>query len=133
MDGTILNSFDRHTAVLSDALKKYNITLDLKDFIEYKRNGLSTHDYLKLKNISDKLANEINQYWCTHIEDEKYLNYDFLYPDIEKRLSEISKENDLILITARNNRENCFKQLKKNGAYRIFFRYIYSKVGFKNI
>ena len=120
LDGTILNSFDRHTDVLSDALKKHNITLDLSDFIEYKRGGNSTYGYLISKNICEKSANEINEYWCSHIEDEKYLKTDFVYEDAKRKLAELLKGNELILITARNNRENCLKQLKNLGLTEYF-------------
>ena len=120
LDGTILNSFDRHTAVLSDALKIYNITLNLSDFIDSKRNGSSTYEYLISKNIPSKTANEINKYWCNHIEDEKYLVSDFLYANVEKKLKDLSKDNELILITARNNRKNCLNQLKKLGITKYF-------------
>lgn len=106
LDGTILNSFERHIKVMELALKKYGVKLDLSDFIEQKRQGLNNIKYLEKKGVPLQLREKIQNFWIKNIENEEFLNLDFLYPDFKI-------EKNSILITARRNKENCLKQLDK--------------------
>ncbi len=113
LDGTILNSFDRHIIVLKKAFNVYKINLNIDDYIEFKRKGYSNIQYLKYKGLNDDIINKIQSYWIKNIEKEEYLINDFIYPGAENILKTLSKKYSLILITGRNNKKNCNRQLKK--------------------
>lgn len=72
------------------------------------------------KNVSENEAKEINKEWVSLIENEEYLKNDVLYPDVIKVLKSLSKENDLFLITARNNKANAISQIKNLGIAQYF-------------
>lgn len=123
-DGTLLDSRKRHCAVLKDILKQYNINLDTSDLIEFKRGGKNNVSYLISKGIDEALSKEIQTKWIDNIEKEDYLDMDVLYEDAIENLEKYSKGNDLILITARNNKDGLQKQIDKFGL-RKYFREIF--------
>lgn len=130
-DGTLLDSKKRHSVVLDDILKQYNINLDTSDLIEFKRGGKNNISYLMSKGIDENLSKEIQAKWIDNIEKEKYLEIDVLYEDAIENLEKYSKENDLILVTARNNEEGLQKQIDKFGL-RKYFREIFIVESNKN-
>ena len=86
LDGTLIDSFDRHSVVLFDAFKKYGITdcdwFDEAEFRTYKRQGNATKAYLRhYSGLSDDMISDVAEFWRSHIEDEKYLQMDKLYAD----------------------------------------------------
>ena len=123
-DGTLLDSRKRHGAVLNDILKQYDVCLETSDLIEYKREGKNNVSYLISKGIDENLAKEIQIKWIDNIEKENYLEMDVLYEDAIENLEKYSKENDLILITARSNKAGLQKQIDKFGL-RKYFREIF--------
>ena len=72
------------------------------------------------KGVSEDNAKQINTEWVFLIENEKYLKADFLYPNVREILFSLSKENDLFLVTARNNKENAYKQINQLGISQYF-------------
>lgn len=112
LDGTLLNSFNRHQIVLNDILKKYNFNIHTEKLIFHKRKGKSNVDFLIQNGINFKLAKTLQKEWIQNIENEKYLKYDDLYPQAIHLLEKYKKNYDLILITARQNKNNALKQIK---------------------
>ena len=61
LDGTLLNSKERHCNVLRDVLIQYGFgNRQVLDFVEYKANGKNTRQYLEdvhgfSKDIADKI------------------------------------------------------------------------------
>ena len=131
-DGTLLDSRKRHQVVLNDILKEYNIGLDTSDLIEFKRNNKNNVDYLISKSINENLAKEIQTKWIDNIEIEEYLELDVLYPETIEILKKYSKDNDLILVTARNNENGLQNQIDKFDL-RKYFKEIYVVNSGKNI
>ncbi len=113
LDGTILNSFERHITVLKLALKKYNVPLNLDDYIFSKRLGKNNITYLIEKGLEKDLTDKIQNFWIENIEKEEYLKLDFIYAQAEKLLNELKTDKNLILITARNNKLNCQRQIQQ--------------------
>ena len=111
LDGTILNSFDRHKYVLSIALKKYDVSLNLDDYITSKRMGLNNIKYLIKKGVDRILADNIQTFWIKNIENYEYLKLDFIYPQALKLLNKLKENSNLVLITARNNKQTCKVQI----------------------
>ena len=120
LDGTLLDSRNRHRKVMDDVLDEFDLALDTSDLVSYKAEGNNNKDWLRMHNIKDELVNRINNRWIELIEHDKYLQYDFLYPGVREYLSNLSKNNMLFLITARNNRLNTENQIEKLGI-RDFF------------
>ena len=119
-DGTLLDSRKRHEIVMSDVLKKHKIELDTSDLVSFKADGHNNIDWLLSKGISESIAKKVNSEWINLIEKSEYLQADFLYPNVIDILKELSKDNDLFLITARKNKVNAYKQIKQLGIEQYF-------------
>ena len=98
---------------MQDILNERNINVSADDLIQYKSYGYNNIQWLKSKNIEDNLAKEINIDWISRIEAAEYLKFDHLYLGIKDMLERLSAENNLYLVTARNNKANLFNQLKE--------------------
>ena len=120
LDGTLLDSRKRHEIVMADILKKYEINLDASTLVAFKSEGKNNIDWLLFNGVDLDKAHEINTEWISLIEKEEYLKNDVLYPDVLEVLKKLSKENDLYLVTARNNKEGCLKQIKNLGIEQYF-------------
>lgn len=112
-DGTLLDSRKRHKILMQDIMNERNINVSADDLIQYKSDGHNNIQWLKSKNIEDNLAKEINIDWISRIESAEYLKFDHLYLGIKDMLERLSAENNLYLVTARNNKANLFNQLKE--------------------
>ena len=112
LDGTILNSFDRHKKVLTNALNNYGISINTEDYIQSKRDGLNNIKYLEKKGLDKNIIDKVQNFWLQNIEKEEFLKLDYLYENSEKLLNQLKQNSNLILITARNNEKSCKVQLK---------------------
>ena len=106
LDGTLLDSKQRHVKVLQDVLNENGFfNVNISDYLYYKECGWSTQIYLENKLQFTKLqAKKISQEWINKIENEKYLHLDKWYSDAYyflKKLKQLSYE--VIIVTARNN------------------------------
>lgn len=112
-DGTLLDSRNRHTVVMRDVLNDFGINLNLDDLIEFKSFGKNNIDYLKTKGIDETTSQKVQKQWIANIESYEYLEKDILYDDAIFLLNKYSKNNELILITARANIDGLNKQIDK--------------------
>lgn len=120
LDGTLLDSRERHKIVMDDVLKKFGINLKTDDLVSFKSEGHNNIEWLVSKKINEKTARQINEEWISSIEQDKYLKNDILYSRVKNVLEDLSKDNELYLVTARNNKEGCLKQLKNCGIEQYF-------------
>ncbi len=120
LDGTLLDSRLRHKIVMEDVLKKFNLPIDLTEYLDFKVCGNSNVAFLKSHQISDDMAQQVQKEWISHIEDEKYLRHDKLYPDSVERLEKYAQNNDIALITARSDETAVKKQIMMLGIYKYF-------------
>lgn len=117
LDGTIINSSDRHLILLNRLFDKYGLS-DLSDktsqYLNYKADGYSTKQYLsQVLNIDDERISIINSEWISHIEDSDLLEYDYLYADAKLILEELSKNSIIYFVTSRKNTQNTINELNK--------------------
>ena len=119
-DGTLLDSRKRHGIVMSDVLKKHGINIDTSDLVSFKAEGHNNIAWLLSNGIAEDIAKKLNSEWISRIENEEYLKSDVLYPDALEVLENLSKENDLYLVTARNNEESALNQIKDLGINQYF-------------
>lgn len=116
LDGTLLDSRERHRTVLQSVLNILEIKTDLSDMLAVKSEGKSNKEYLKMKGFDEQQIHLICSHWQKVIEDENFLQEDCLYPDSLSFLESL-KNADIrtVLITARNNRSGLFKQIENLG------------------
>ena len=119
-DGTLLDSRRRHEILMQDILNERNILLSATGLVLYKADGYNNLQWLQSQGIDESLAKEINSDWIARIETIEYLNYDYLYSGIKEKLEELSINNSLYLVTARNNKANLFRQLQELGILQYF-------------
>ena len=105
LDGTLIDSAPRHLAVLNDLLAEYGLPAADGSYLEEKRGGLSTRDYLRLHGIGTPEARQkICTGWIQRIEEEQYLKLDTW---IQPRCRKIAELHDaghrIVLLSARRN------------------------------
>jgi len=114
LDETLIDTSNRHYHVYLDILKALNLgnPLDKEEFWKLKRKGIPT---IEILNETDHtILKEFLKLWINNIEKKEYLSWDKVFSETPCLLSELDKEN-LILLTMRNNRENLLWELKKLG------------------
>lgn len=112
LDGTLIDSTKRHIVLLQDLLQHHRINLNIDSYLSFKCDGNSTKSFLVKSMISCPLAEQITAEWKEHIEDEKYLTMDTVYPDALPFLRKISKEYDVVYVSARKNKEAIINALE---------------------
>lgn len=117
LDGTLINSFHRHYVVLFDALLQCKIDRDVRldenDFLNYKKMGRSTEDYLNTySNLSEREVSDVISYWKQHIEDERYLMIDNLYDDTINGLLDLKLNNEIYYLSSRSNTINLLNEIE---------------------
>jgi phosphoglycolate phosphatase len=110
LDGTLLINQKRFESILLDITKLKQS--DIKDFIGYKKLGLSNIHILSQYYGYDTYALEIfKNKWLEKIEEKQFLMKDSLMQRTREWLENVPKNSELILCTARRSRDNLFWQL----------------------
>lgn len=118
LDDTLIDTSERHYQVYCDITKSLSLkTLNKDDFWNLKRNG--TKNIEILKESKDEDLKKFSELWINNIEKKKYLFYDKLFNSASNFLSNLKKEQ-LILISMRHNRKNLIWETKKLGLYDHF-------------
>ena len=120
LDGTLLDSRKRHAIVMNRALLEFGLDICTDDLVDYKLLGHNNLEWLSSKGVHDTMAQSINNYWIQHIEDESFLAYDVLYDGVYDYLMSMSANNELFLITARNNKDSAMKEIKSLLLHQFF-------------
>lgn len=120
LDGTLLDSRNRHMVLMKDILYSKGIDLDVSDIVSFKADGYNNLDWLAVKGVSTDKAEDINKEWISKIESKEYLQADKLYPDTIEMLRDLSARNSIFLITARRNKENALDQIHDLGITQFF-------------
>ena len=118
LDGTLIDSTKRHYLLMKKILKQYNIRIPSdfdSEFIKYKSDGHSGKMYLINKlGIYSKQAQEIQNIWISHIEDENWLKYDKLYDDTKDVLKKLFGKK-VYYLTSRKNYQGTINEIWKLG------------------
>ena len=120
LDGTLLDSRQRHEIVMDEVLKKYGIVFSADGLVEFKSDGKNNVAWLVGKGVTEEMAAKINADWVSFIENERFLMDDVLYPGVAETLRTLSKDNDLFLVTARNNAACAIRQIARLGIAQYF-------------
>ena len=113
LDGTIINSIERHYLLLNELLKKnkVNKNIDKEKYYTLKRDGINNYNYL-INNLllEQEKALLIKNEWIKEIEELKWITFDKLYDDSIFFLDSI-KNNKIYYLTARKNKKNVRLQI----------------------
>lgn len=112
LDGTLIDTSERHYRVYKDILDFYRISnsLSKEDFWNQKRRGRRTVELLP-ENSSKEFQQKFIDEWLKRIEDRNYLKYDSILRESLDILSKLKDKDDLVLTTLRNNKENLLWEL----------------------
>ncbi len=120
LDGTLLDSRARHQIVMDDVLKEFGLNVNTDGLVSYKAEGYNNIAWLNSIGISEDMSRRIQSRWIEKIEDDIYLNKDALYEGVIDCLKRLSYENDLYLVTARNNIKGTKRQLIEHCIFQFF-------------
>ena len=117
LDGTIIDSTERHHLLMGKLLKEagheipYNFA---QDYMNYKASGHSGREYLEHRiQLPADLAVTIQQRWIAEIENQNWLEWDKLYTDAIPILEFLKEDNQRIMfLTIRRNKELLHKELQ---------------------
>lgn len=117
LDGTLIDSRKRHWMLMVDTLRKHGIRVGADfaySYMKFKADGHNGKRYLTdVLNIEESVANDIQNEWILHIEDEVWLQFDELYDDVVSTLRKIS--GDILFLTIRNNKDSLIQELMRLG------------------
>lgn len=121
LDGTLIDTSERHYVVFRDILKSYKIPIYIsKDYFwNEKRGGRKTIELLP-KGLPCGLIKKFSKEWINSIEKKEYLKCDKAFPGMKSILSNLYKKRDLILVTLRNNKKNLLWELNYFGITKFF-------------
>ncbi|NLH39958.1 MAG: HAD family hydrolase [Elusimicrobia bacterium] len=116
IDGTLIDTSERHYRIYKDILYSYGIQkiFSKRKFWNQKREGKKTVEIIYKKSFKQLKKNFAHD-WLTKIEDRKYLKFDKLFSGCLNVLSDLKKTNDLIFVTMRNNKKNLLWELDNFG------------------
>lgn len=121
LDGTLIDTSERHYRVHKDVLKSLGAmeTLSKEEFWLQKRKGIKTLKFLP-KDFSVELTRKFMSKWLERIEDKNYLKYDKFLPGTLEVLMILKKKYNLVLVTLRNNKKNLIWEVDKFGLANSF-------------
>lgn len=120
IDGTLVDSSERHVILLDELLCEYgyNSKID-QSFLKYKSFGNSTRKYLtEILLMDEEMAEEVNKAWIQGIEEISYLKSDVLYDDTMKVLDILRESGqEIYYLSSRADRDTLLYELKWLGIF----------------
>ena len=117
LDGTLIDSSARHGALLKAILDDRKVFYPSnigEEYLEYKRDGNTTFQYLKNKlHLDDCAAKAISREWVNHIEDWKWISLDILYPDSIPFLRNAVNNNTIFYLSCRRSKDSLLKEIEE--------------------
>ena len=116
-DGTLVDSSERLYRLFCDLISECNFTKE--EYWKLKRSKIN-HQTILEKYFSTYDFEKFNDEWLDLIESDKYLLYDELYSDTKKVLQNLSVDNSLYLVTARQSRVKLVSELERFDILKYF-------------
>lgn len=118
LDGPILEGKKRHYQCYKDIVELYGgNVLDIDLYWDMKRSKITRDILLNQSNFQGTYTIFFEE-WMKHIEDEKYLVWDTLKPQVVEVLNTWKKfTSKIVLVTMRQNRNFLLQQLKNLKVY----------------
>lgn len=117
LDGTLIDSRNRHISVLQEILEEFHIMdKSVDNFVQYKSEGVSTKNYLENElQIEPAIAEEISLRWMESIELDRVIDKDIWYEDVTDFLTFLKKSKYwVVVVSARKNRNGILKFIEKS-------------------
>lgn len=118
LDGTLLNSKERLYQLFNDLTN--NTILSFDEYWKLKKtmhsNQWILENHFHLTNLE---INSFTKEWMLKIEDDKYLDFDFVFDDVVPTLKSLNKFN-LYIVTARQFKDKTINQLNNLGISQFF-------------
>lgn len=128
LDGTILDIRRRFYSIYIDTVKELGGgALSEEVYWEAKREQLPEVLIAKKSNIEN--VQKYIRLRKERLELPKYLKYDELIPPVLESLSELKKNNRIVLVTLRKSKGNLYKQLQRLKIEPLFDRVLIGGVG----
>ena len=113
LDGTLIDTWRRQELLLNSVMTNFGIQDHLSNFVQMKRQGLSTEQVLSKFGFSSAISRRIAGAWKEEVESAEWLREDLLFEDTVPFLE--TWNVDFILCSARSNREGLHQQLQALG------------------
>ena len=108
LDGTLIDSKKRLYQLFQDLISESTLSFD--EYWNLKSHKVN-HQTILAEKFPQYNFDTFNQKWLSLIETEKYLKLDTVYPDVKEVLTALDRENELFLLTARQDKKMLYKQL----------------------
>jgi phosphoglycolate phosphatase len=119
LDGTLINSLPRLYKLFQFLVPESTLSYD--EYWNLKRNKISHKDILTGRfYYSIQKFQDFELKWMTEIEKQKWLDLDQPFEGTTNFLNQLKKKHKIILVTARQSKENVLKQIQNFGWENIF-------------
>lgn len=119
-DGTIIDSSVRLYEVYKSIMLEFGYPYLPKDEYWDLKRERQPYSFILSKTAPDKLAPEYMKRFLNRVEAWEFLKFDQLFNGALETLSELKKNNRLILVTLRRAKENLYQELRELGIFEIF-------------
>lgn len=113
LDGTLLDCRERQSLLAASLCRAAGFELNLEDFWNAKREGLTTESAICKQGVGGRLATKLSGLWVEQIESDVWLRMDRLLAGVLRSLHNARKLGfQLHMITARANEPALGRQLR---------------------
>ena len=119
LDGTLIDASERMYRLFQKLIPESELTKE--QYWALKRNKIS-HQMILEKSFPLHDFDSFQRAWLAQIEQEHYLDMDCNYPDTIAVLSALSRNYEIVLLTARQSKENLYHELERLGLKPFFSR-----------
>lgn len=114
LDGTLWDSKDRLFTLFCDITKQNKISID--EYWNQKRNKISNEQILEGLGYNENQIKMFVAEWMQKIEDERYLELDYLFPYTKEVLQTFKDQGcDIYYVTLRQSAERAFIEIRYKG------------------
>lgn len=117
LDGTLVDASDRLYDLFQFLIPESKLMK--KEYWNLKRDKVN-HQMILERYFQNKSFEDFNAKWLNLIEKTEYLEKDKLYDDTIATLKKLSGNNEIYLLTARQNKKNLLVELERLGIAQYF-------------
>jgi phosphoglycolate phosphatase len=121
LDGTILDTSDRHYNLYASLVKKYSgVLLKKRTYWSLKRQKTSETEIYRISGFSPSTGEKANRERLEKIETTQFLKYDTVFPFVCETLENLSRISRLAVATVRRERNLLNWEMERFGLTRYF-------------
>lgn len=119
-DGTIIDSSTRLYEVYKSIMLEFGYPYLPKDEYWDLKRERQPYSFILSKTAPEKLAPEYMKRFLSRVEALEFLKFDQLFDGALETLSELKRNNRLVLVTLRRSKENLYRELRNLGIFALF-------------